>query len=254
VWFNRIGWVSFEPTPGRGAPGNEGYTGVRPEQDETVEPDTETDTESPDGTDAPTTTAAPDGTGSGPAPTLPPDIVSGPGGATGIPSITTPEDSLPPDSEPSGGGSAGAWLLLVLILGILGAAVYVWLRVLPDVLRKRRQRLGGEEPADRVLHAWGDTTVLLGVVGAGRRPDETPLEHVERTEAIASTFGIDHDSLERLAYTATRALYARESIDPASATECLQSAAAIGRSLITNTPTKVRMRMWLDPRLSSRIR
>jgi transglutaminase-like putative cysteine protease len=254
VWFNRIGWVSFEPTPGRGAPGNEGYTGVRPEQDETVEPDTETDTDSPDGTDAPTTTAAPDGSGSGPAPTLPPDIVSGPDGATGVPSITTPEDSLPPDSESTGSGSAGTWLLVLLILGVLGAAVYVWLRVLPDALRRRRQRLVGDEPADRVLHAWGDTTVLLAVVGAGRRPDETPLEHAERTRSVVSTFGIDHDALEQLAHTATRALYARESIDPARATECLHIAAAVGRALITNAPAKVRVRMWLDPRLASRHR
>ena len=34
VWFDNIGWVPFEPTPGRGAPGAEEYTGVAPQQDE----------------------------------------------------------------------------------------------------------------------------------------------------------------------------------------------------------------------------
>ena len=34
LWFDDIGWVAFEPTPGRGAPGAEVYTGVPAEQDE----------------------------------------------------------------------------------------------------------------------------------------------------------------------------------------------------------------------------
>ena len=34
VWFDGLGWVPFEPTPGRGAPGTEQYTGVSPEQAE----------------------------------------------------------------------------------------------------------------------------------------------------------------------------------------------------------------------------
>ena len=34
IWFDGLGWVPFEPTPGRGAPGAENYTGVAPAQDE----------------------------------------------------------------------------------------------------------------------------------------------------------------------------------------------------------------------------
>jgi hypothetical protein len=33
VWFDGVGWVAFEPTPGRGAPGAENYTGLVPQQD-----------------------------------------------------------------------------------------------------------------------------------------------------------------------------------------------------------------------------
>ena len=35
LWFDDIGWVLFEPTPGRGAP-NASYTGVDPQQDEST--------------------------------------------------------------------------------------------------------------------------------------------------------------------------------------------------------------------------
>ncbi len=33
VWFAGIGWVAFEPTPGRGMPGAQAYTGVAAQQD-----------------------------------------------------------------------------------------------------------------------------------------------------------------------------------------------------------------------------
>ncbi len=33
VWFDGYGWVPFEPTPGRGMPGAEAYTGIPPQQD-----------------------------------------------------------------------------------------------------------------------------------------------------------------------------------------------------------------------------
>ena len=36
IWFDGLGWVLFEPTPGRGEPGAESYTGVAPAQDESA--------------------------------------------------------------------------------------------------------------------------------------------------------------------------------------------------------------------------
>src|SRR5262249_19889328 len=32
VYYGGIGWVAFEPTPGRGEPGAQGYTGISPQQ------------------------------------------------------------------------------------------------------------------------------------------------------------------------------------------------------------------------------
>ena len=37
VWFEGVGWVPFEPTPGRGAPGAETYTHVAAQQATTGE-------------------------------------------------------------------------------------------------------------------------------------------------------------------------------------------------------------------------
>lgn len=38
VWFAGIGWVAFEPTPGRGMPGAEAYTAVAAQQDDNNQP------------------------------------------------------------------------------------------------------------------------------------------------------------------------------------------------------------------------
>jgi hypothetical protein len=37
VWFDGLGWVPFEPTPGRGVPGSEDYTGLPAAQDGPIE-------------------------------------------------------------------------------------------------------------------------------------------------------------------------------------------------------------------------
>ncbi len=37
VYFDGLGWVAFEPTPGRGAPSSVGYAGVTPQQASVLE-------------------------------------------------------------------------------------------------------------------------------------------------------------------------------------------------------------------------
>ena len=55
VWFAGLGWVAFEPTPGRGAPSAVSYTGQRALQDSLIQPD------DPGGPITTTTTIAPEG-------------------------------------------------------------------------------------------------------------------------------------------------------------------------------------------------
>ncbi|MFM8529314.1 MAG: transglutaminaseTgpA domain-containing protein, partial [Ilumatobacteraceae bacterium] len=81
VWFDKVGWVSFAPTPGRGAPGTEQYTGVQPAQDETVGPDSDENSPGTDtvpATDVPTTDAT-----SAETTEVPAGSESGPSGSTG---------------------------------------------------------------------------------------------------------------------------------------------------------------------------
>ena len=119
IWFDGLGWVPFEPTPGRGAPGAEEYTGVAPAQDESA-PGTPTG----DGGEA---AAAPDV----PPPTAP----------------VIPLDQLPQLDEnvqPTGLDPAAFsttvpdhgvnWIAVAITFGVLGL-----LLLLPAVVRKWRR-------------------------------------------------------------------------------------------------------------------
>ena len=55
VWFDGFGWVSFEPTPGRGEPGAESHTGVGAAQDDTAADDGHGGGDAGRPTDPPTT-------------------------------------------------------------------------------------------------------------------------------------------------------------------------------------------------------
>lgn len=251
VWFDRIGWVSFEPTPGRGAPGTEGYTGVQPEQDETVGPDdSDPNASGPD--PAPTTTAT-GGTGGATGPTTPSGATGAGATGGGLPSpasgpgTSTPDDTLPENGD-SGGGSAIVTLVLVLLA--VAALVAAWIVAIPRIVQQRRRRRAGDAPADQVLQSWADLTVLIGLLGTKRRPEETPLEHAGRT---STGIALDAESLERLADLATQALYAADAIDVDLSVEADELRRRIAASLIATAPWKVRIRRYLDPRLAAAV-
>jgi len=99
LWFDDIGWVLFEPTPGRGAP-NTSYTGVEPAQDESVPVTT---------TVAPTTTSVPSAT-------------NAPG------QVTTTVASATVGSSDTAGG-VPVWLWVIVILAI-------WMSAMPSLVRR----------------------------------------------------------------------------------------------------------------------
>ncbi len=254
VWFDRIGWVSFEPTPGRGAPGTEGYTGVQPEQDETVAPDdSDPNASGPD--PAPTTSSATGASGAPGSSTPAGDTGTGATGvgASGVIGFPTgPGTSSPTDTLPDQDGSQGPGALLTVVLVILGlvALVAAWVIGLPNVVRKRRLRRAGDSPADRVLQAWADATVLLALLGTRRRPEETPLEHAERVAQQA--VGV-RDEVQRLADLATRALYASEAVDESFAEEADLIRRQLAQSLLADAPARIRIRRYVDPRLAAAV-
>ena len=185
VWFDDIGWVAFEPTPGRGAPGAENYTGLAPQQDTT-------------GVDGSTGEAAPVDV---PATTVPR------GAADQASDLNIPDEFADPtgaDQPVDGATSTSAgrdsrWLWLVMLaLAALAAA--------PAVIRRGRTRRSGS--IERQLgRMWARSFEALADAGVPVSPSQTPLE----TAAVAKAhFPIVSRPVALLADVVTEATYRPE--------------------------------------------
>jgi transglutaminase-like putative cysteine protease len=226
VWFDGVGWVLFEPTPGRGAPGHEGTTGVAAAQD---------DTPAPIGTpgnepSAPSTTAP-----------LPTQITE--------PNLDTPVTSAVPGGVgPGGDGGEGGGGTSVWTWFFLGAlAIGAWMLAMPNLVKRFTRR--GRTPADRVIDAWHGTIGALLLAGAPPQAGATPMEYAVRVE---DQLAVDHRSLTELARFVTRAVYS-----PAGVGEPTAMRAAVLRTQLQETareltPWYVRLLSRLDPRLVRR--
>jgi transglutaminase-like putative cysteine protease len=179
VWFDGIGWVGFEPTPGRGAPGATDYTGVDPAQD--------------DSAPAPSADAADE-----PAPSV-------------TPTTAARRDELDPvlpggDADPGAGGgfgdetgsTSGGGLPLLPILGALAV-----IAIAPAVSRRIARRRTGA-PAAQLTKLWRRTVRTLEDVGVAHDPSATPLE---AAAAAAQTFPISARPARGLAEAVTAATY-----------------------------------------------
>ncbi len=168
VWFDGIGWVPFEPTPGRGAPRAEEYTGVTPQQDEgPAGGDDATETDAPPITAVTPETTLVDDAGV-PTPTTIP-AAPAPGPATGA-----PEPVVPFESDD---GFAVPWRLLVT-LAVLGLVVAA-----PAAIRRLR-RSSITAPTAQLAHLWTRATGALHSVGLDESPDRTPGETATATAAV----------------------------------------------------------------------
>jgi transglutaminase-like putative cysteine protease len=174
LWFDGVGWVPFEPTPGRGAPGAESYTGLQPEQDDSGPGGSGAGQGATESTLPPTpTTAVP------PQTTVP---------AGGVPSTTNPtgpnipsdggltdfggEDSFPSQS------SGPPWRRITVVAVVLGALVAPWAF---RKARARRERSG--DLGTRVQAAWGRATRAAIQAGVTGRASMTVHEWAEATAA-----------------------------------------------------------------------
>ncbi len=184
VWFDGYGWMLFEPTPRRGAPGAEEHTGVAAEQ-------------------ANATGAAGTGTADGtPTPTSQP--------STGRPrpenetptGPTTPRD--PALTKTSDEGSAGGWILAAIIL-----ALAAWVVAMPRVIN-RWSRRRAKDPGDRVAAAWAATVRSLTMAGAPRIAGSTPLEYARSVDVGKA------ETIE-IARLVTRAIYSQRGVDGSAA-------------------------------------
>lgn len=189
VWFPDSGWVAFEPTPGRGIPGAEPYTGVPEDQDA-----------SDGGADAAgATTTAP--------PATAPDTTE-PAATTAPPQDRQDRTAPVTAADEDGGGGPGPLARALLALGgivVVGVAV----TTIRGAVAARRWRAMG--PAAAVLSAWGSG---LGPVRwlTGQRPEPSET-HREFARRVAAPLGDLDAALTELAGLATGASW-----NPAGAT------------------------------------
>ena len=145
VFIAGYGWVAFEPTPGRGAPLAEQYTGVAEQQASAEDPQSAT-------TIAPATTVASGSDATPPVVTSTPGQIDDPlGGAGG-------EASSDPSPWPG---------RLLRFVGLLFATVALYAVTVPGIfwLRRRRRRAAAVRPADRIDVAWAESVEALEAVG-----------------------------------------------------------------------------------------
>ncbi len=206
VWFDDIGWVPFEPTPGRGAPNAQDYTGVAQQQDE-----------------------GPNGDGSAPSTTAAPTPNTTVVDENGVPVPTTipaapvpvPEQNTPTPTAPVAvaDGASVPWRPL----GALALIGFVL--ALPALVRRLR-RASITSPEDRLTHLWARATTSLADVGVRYQPDLTPVEAATATSAV---FPLAGRPMQSLADVVTQVAFAPDGDDQLSkqgvlGTSTLQSA------------------------------
>jgi transglutaminase-like putative cysteine protease len=223
VFLSGYGWVAFEPTPGRGIPNAEAYTGVPEQQATPADPTTAT--------------------------TRPPTQAS-------VPPTTLPGIQEAPTADPGQGPPAGAddglalpsWLgRVALVLLVPAAGLGSWWATLEWVRRRRRarRRAGARTPAERVLVIWAEVGEALAVLGSAPRRWETPIEYAQRA---GGTTGVDHRLLNALAGVTTAAGYGPAGMDEKVAERAAKAGADVQRGVEAQLGVPARVRRALDPR------
>ena len=224
VWFEGLGWVAFEPTPGRGAPSAVEYTQVPASQDSLVQPD------NPGA--AITTTTSPQ--------------VAAPG-------VNDEPQFGEFDLDDQGGGgvtletggiSTKTILWTLAVLAVLGA----YLGGLPawHFYRRQLRRKRVTSPADGVETAWAEVAESLELsYGLSRQPSETRREYAHR---LAGDMRVPRDEMNGLADKATVARYYPGGLSSADATLADNLAQQIEASVNTRVPVHQRWKRMIDPR------
>ncbi len=233
VYLAGVGWVRFEPTPGRGAPGDEAYTGVPFQQPAPGAPGTATTVPVP-------TTAAPAAADTTTPPPADPAAAADP---------DTVEQDISGGGAPLGAAASSAWRTALRVLVGLAVMVPVALGVVPlakRLLRDRRRRRLQRTLRGQVAVAWEDAIDALGLmqlpVGAAATPNEVAQAGARRVpDAVRGP-------LVELAALTTEARYSP--VEPtADAVAAAERAAATIRGVATRHVSRGRrLRRSLDPR------
>ncbi|MEO5898882.1 MAG: DUF3488 and transglutaminase-like domain-containing protein [Ilumatobacteraceae bacterium] len=226
VWFDGFGWISFEPTPGRGEPGAEGHTGVTAAQDDT----------------APVL-----GAGSGaetPLPEAPVTTLANPGGTRPVDPASTASTVAPVTVPATDGGSItdGPALWILGVLALIGAWVWFMPRIVRAAARRRVH-----SPTDRVAAAWRRSCDVLRLVGAPATGGATPIEY---SRVVEEQVGLGWHVFNELARTVTLAVYAPTGVDESTAQRSEMLELQIDEICQPRIPVPTRILARLDPRVA----
>jgi transglutaminase-like putative cysteine protease len=230
VFITGAGWVAFEPTPGRGAPGAQNYTGVAEQQDESGPSTTPTTrVEVPDDATATTT----------------PD----PGfGDPGESDTNPPGDEVASGADPGPGGGSDALRATLVVLGLIAAVVAALVIGVPAVAGARRRRLVaevGDDATGRVRLAWNDIASVGRRIGVTPTATETPVEYAGR---LGGSLGIDSGATHRLGMAAEMAAFAATAPGEPLVRDAEAARDAITESAEAKISFTHRVRWRMDPR------
>ncbi len=232
VFIAGAGWVAYEPTPGRGMPSAEVYTGVREQQAAAGDP---SGFVIPDTTD--TTIPIPQET------IDPGRDVQDPGGDI----ISGDENRGDGEQEPEPAPVRYVLQPLVralpIVLGLIVA--YAILFPLALVLRRARRRRLAVAPLDQVELAWTESVESAATAGFEERASDT---YVERAIRLGEAVPAAADPALTLAARLEVGIYSPEGATPEDATVAWEAASEVEAAARAQASTGDFFRRWFDPR------
>ena len=234
VYLEGAGWVPFEPTPGRGIPSAEAYTGVQ---------------------EAQAAPGQPNETQQVPA-TTPSTSVTGSEGQTPPAGQQDTTGEQPEQGGNPGGGSdsnverfvtgpahrAVPWVALVVVLYGLGCPALL-------LLQRRRRRQRATSPGDQIALAWTEASEEATLVGFASAQSET---YAERARRLADTLPAAATEALQLARLIEAAHYTPDGPEATAVDEAWANSDAVRRTARANASWRSRSVRWFDPRPSIR--
>lgn len=230
VFFAGAGWVSFEPTPGRGMPFAEDYTGAPVAQASTDDPSAATT--APPTTEPATVPTLPDGS-QRPIRDDELDTTAGRDSATGDEDASVPARFVFRPirrAAPAVGGLVAAYLLLVP----LAVLAHRW-------RRRRRART----PAARIELAWIECVEEAELMGYRSIRSDTLAERAERLAAHVPGDDVGA-SARQLARQMEAAMYSAPGADELAAELAEEAASVVVRKARVAASRTARVRRWVD--------
>jgi hypothetical protein len=226
VYLGEFGWVPFEPTPGRGIPGAQSYTGVPEAQAAADDPSTATTR--PSGVDDPFGGEVPDAT-------LPIDETDG---------------ALSGGPDDGGSGGVGGFLnkAFKVVLLVLAAALLLVILLFLGVaasrlVRRHRRRRKATRAADQVRVAWEESVEAAELLGVIPHAWETAPEYARRAKT-----SVDGDGFHDLARLVGEAEFSAEGVGTAEAEEARRLADHLVAEARGHAGREERLRELFDPR------